>query len=156
MAVVFICLVVMLFATVLVWESGRELRGRVLRPAGLFLWLIAGNWTAKLGGLLVSIGTGALLRYLMLNFDLPAHAKIMAGVAIVAVLGTTSAMLSVHSGRRAISLSLAGASLGGAYLTTRPTRIKCPADTFRSIPLSHEGLIALSASYWRVRSMQTS
>jgi hypothetical protein len=115
--VAFICVVVMLFAMVFAWEAGSGLGGRSLRPAGLFLWLIAGNWTAKIGGLLVSIGTGALLRYLMLNLNLPAHAKIMAGVVIAAVLGTTSAMLSAHSRRRAISLALAGASLGVAYLT---------------------------------------
>jgi uncharacterized membrane protein len=115
--VAFICVVIMLFATVLFWEADSGSRGRALRPAGLLLWLIAGNWTAKLGGLLVSIGTGALLRYLMLNFNLPAHDKIIAGVAISAVLGTASAMLSSHSSRRAISLALAGASLGVAYLT---------------------------------------
>ncbi len=88
-----------------------------MQPVGLFRWLIAGNWTAKLGGLLVSIGAGALLRYVMLNLHFPAHSKIMGGVALVAVLGTASAVLSAYSNRRAISLALAGASLGVAYLT---------------------------------------
>jgi hypothetical protein len=113
----FICVVVMLFVMVLVWEADSGLRGRVLRPAGLLRWLIAGNWTAKLGGLLVSLGSGALLRYLMLHFNLPAHVKIMSGVVIAAALGTGSAMLSARPNRRAVSLALAGASLGVAYLT---------------------------------------
>ena len=117
MAVAFICVVVMLFAMVLVWEAGPETRNRIVRPAGLFRWLTAGNWTAKLGGLLVSIGSGALLRYLMLSFNCPPPVKIMAGVLITAVLGTASAVLSTRSNRRAISLALAGASLGVAYLT---------------------------------------
>lgn len=117
MEMVFICVVVMLFALVLVWEADFPLRGKVLRPVGLLRWLIAGNWTAKLGGLLVSIGSGALLRYLMLHFNLPAHVKIMAGVVIAAALGTGSAMLSARPNRRAVSLALAGASLGVAYLT---------------------------------------
>jgi uncharacterized membrane protein len=116
-AVAFICVVVMGFAMVLVWEAGPGVRHRTLRPAGLFRWLVAGNWTAKLGGLLVSMGTGALLRYLMLNFNCPPPVKIMAGVMIAAVLGTASAVLAPHPRRRAISLALGGASLGVAYLT---------------------------------------
>src|SRR6185437_15987180 len=102
---------VVLFAMVLLWEVDSGSRRRVLQPAGLFRWLIAGNWTAKIGGLLVSIGAGALLRWLMLNFDLSARAKITAGVVIAAVLAAASAVLSARSNRRALSIALAGASL---------------------------------------------
>ena len=62
MAAAFIVVVVMLFATVLLWRDEPGLKSKALRPAGLFMWLIAGNRVAKLGGLLVTLGTGALLR----------------------------------------------------------------------------------------------
>ena len=99
--------------------DGVALGGRLRIPAEglaacrLVRWLIAGNWTTKIGGLLVSIGAGALL----LNFDLSARAKITAGVLIAAVLAAASAVLSARSNRRALSIALAGASLGVAYLT---------------------------------------
>ena len=99
MAVAFIVVVVMLFATVLLWEDEPGLKGRALRPAGLFMWLIAGNWIAKLGGLLVTLGTGALLRYLMLNIELPVRFKILAGVVIAAATGLSVTSVAVGGSR---------------------------------------------------------
>lgn len=117
MALAFVGAVAVLFVAVLIVEGGFGNTEPALRPAGLLRWLIAGNWTAKLGALLLSIGTGALLRYLMLNVQLPAADKLLAGVAVTAILGVASGALAVHSRRRAISLALAGAALAVAYLT---------------------------------------
>jgi uncharacterized membrane protein len=117
MALAFICGVALLFVGVLLVEGGFGSEEPALRPAGLLRWLVTGNWTAKFGALLLTIGTGALLRYLMLNVQLPPADKLMAGVVITAILGVSSGVLAVHSRRRAISLALAGAALAVAYLT---------------------------------------
>jgi uncharacterized membrane protein len=115
MALAFVCCVAALFAVVFIFETESGPGTAALQPAGLLRWFMAGNWTAKLGGLLLSIGTGALLRYLMLNIELPPLAKIMAGVAMATLLGTVSGVLATRS--RAISLALAGAAIAVAYLT---------------------------------------
>ena len=117
MALVFICSVVALFALLFVWEADPETRASSLRPAGLLGWFVSGNWLAKVGALLVSVGTGALLRYLMLTLVFPPTVKLMAGVAMATSLGIGSAALTPHRRRRAISLALAGAALAVAYLT---------------------------------------
>ena len=117
MALAFICGVALLFVGVLLVEGGFGSEEASLRPAGLLRWLVTGNWTAKFGALLLTIGTGALLRYLMLNVQLPPADKLMAGVAITAILGVLSGVLTANSHRRAISLALAGAALAVAYLT---------------------------------------
>jgi hypothetical protein len=116
MALAFVTGVLALFALVLVWERPSDPDQR-LRPAGLLRWMMAGNWTAKPGALLLSIGSGALLRYLMLNVTYPPVFKIMAGVAIAAALGIAAALLAARPQRRAISLALSGASLAVCYLT---------------------------------------
>ncbi|HTY94798.1 MAG TPA: DUF2339 domain-containing protein [Steroidobacteraceae bacterium] len=113
MALAFICGVMALFGLVLLSEGERP----TLRPAGLLRWFISGNWTAKLGGLLLSIGSGALLRYLMLHIAYPPAVKIMAGVAIATAFGATGAVMAAQPRRRAISLALSGASLAVGYLT---------------------------------------
>jgi uncharacterized membrane protein len=117
MALVFICGVVVLFAVLFIWEVAPEISESSLHPAGLLRWLASGNWPAKVGALLVSIGTGALLRYLMLTLRFPPAGKLMAGVAMATGLGIASAALAPHPRRRAISLALAGAALAVAYLT---------------------------------------
>lgn len=117
MAIAFVCGVLALFALVLFWEAERRPGGAHLQPAGLVRWLTTGNWTAKLGAILLSLGTGALLRYLMLNVALPAAAKLAAGILIAAALGSASAVLAKRPQRRALSLALAGAALAVAYLT---------------------------------------
>jgi uncharacterized membrane protein len=116
MTLAFITGVLALFALVLLWERPSDPDQR-LRPASLLRWMMAGNWTAKLGALLLSIGSGALLRYLMLNVAYPPVLKIMAGIAIAAALGIAGAMLAARPQRRAISLALSGASLAVCYLT---------------------------------------
>jgi uncharacterized membrane protein len=117
MALAFMCAVAVLFAALLIVEGGFASMGPTLRPAGLLKWLMAGNWTAKLGALLLSIGSGALLRYLMLHVQVPAADKLLTGVAVTGILGIASGALAAHSRRRAISLALGGAALGVAYLT---------------------------------------
>jgi uncharacterized membrane protein YdcZ (DUF606 family) len=57
MTLAFITGVIVLFALVLVWERPTDPDQR-LRPASLLRWMMAGNWTAKLGALLLSIGSG--------------------------------------------------------------------------------------------------
>jgi uncharacterized membrane protein len=116
MALVFVCGVALLFALVLVCESepGTD---APLRPAGLLRWLLSGNWTAKLGALLLTIGSGALLRYLMLNLSYPPALKILSGAALATLFGIAGALLAARPGRRAISLALTGAALAVAYLT---------------------------------------
>src|SRR5438445_13033423 len=108
MALVFICGVVVLFTVLFIWEAAPETRESSLHPAGLFRWLAGGNWPAKVGALLISIGTGALLRYLMLTLRFPPAGKLMAGVAMATGLSIASAALAPHPRRRAISLALAG------------------------------------------------
>jgi uncharacterized membrane protein len=117
MSLVFICSVVALFAVLFVWEAAPETRKSSLHPAGLLRWFVSGNWLAKVGALLVSIGAGALLRYLMLTLQFPPTGKLMSGVAMGAVLGIVSGALAATPRRRAISLALAGAALAIAYLT---------------------------------------
>ena len=116
-ALLFICAIAALFALVLAWEAGRDGTTQALRPAGLLSWFIGGNWPAKAGALLLTIGTGALLRYLMLNIDFPASGKLMTGVLVATALGAGSAALKRQPKRRPIHLALGGAALGVAYLT---------------------------------------
>lgn len=116
-ALLFIGAIAALFALVLAWEAGRDGTALALRPAGLLSWFVAGNWPAKAGALLLTIGTGALLRYLMLNIDFPASGKLMAGVLVATALGVGSAALRRQAQRRPIHLALGGAALGVAYLT---------------------------------------
>ena len=116
-ALLFICAIAALFALVLAWEAGRDGTTQALRPAGLLSWFIGGNWPAKAGALLLTIGTGALLRYLMLNIDFPASGKLMTGVLVATALGAGSAALKSQPKRRPIHLALGGAALGVAYLT---------------------------------------
>jgi len=115
-ALAFICGVALLFALLLVCE-GQPGSDEPLRPAGLLRWLISGNWTAKLGALLLTIGSGALLRYLMLNLSYPAALKMLTGAALAALFGVAAALLAARPGRRALSLALTGAALAVAYLT---------------------------------------
>jgi uncharacterized membrane protein len=117
MTLVFICSVVVLFAVLFIWETAPETRRSSFFPVGLFRWLVSGNWLAKVGALLVSIGAGALLRYLMLTLRFPPTGKLMAGVVMATGLGIASAVLTSNPRRRAISLALAGAALAIAYLT---------------------------------------
>lgn len=117
MTFAFLFTIAVLFALVLSWEAGPERKALMLRPVGLITWFVSGNWPAKVGAGLMLIGTGALLRYLLLNIDFPASGKLFAGVAIATALGVSSAAIKANPKRRAVHLALGGAALGVAYLT---------------------------------------
>jgi len=109
---VFLLVIAAVFASVLALEGDGE---RLRRgPAGLLSWLIRGNWPAKVGGGLMIIGVGALLRYAAINLDVPAAMKLAVGIGATLVLGVASA---ASSRRRAVSLALGGSAFGVAYLT---------------------------------------
>lgn len=114
---VFLFCIAALFVGVFSWES--RARGETLgvRPAGLLSWLVSGNWPAKVGAGLLTIGTGALLRYLMLNVDFHPKWKLFSGVMIATVLGAAASLVRKQPKRRAVYLALVGAALGVAYLT---------------------------------------
>ena len=56
---VFLFCIAALFAGVFSWESQARGEGLSLRPAGLLSWVASGNWPAKVGAGLLTIGTGA-------------------------------------------------------------------------------------------------
>ncbi len=116
-ALAFCCGILVLFAVLITWEAEPDQRRDLLRPAGLWRWLISGNWTAKVGAGLLIVGSGALLRYLMLNIEFPPPGKLMAGGVLSLLLGMASAALASQPRRRAVQLALGGAALGVAYLT---------------------------------------
>jgi hypothetical protein len=111
-SLVFLLVIAAVFASVLALEGGDERIGR--GPAGLLSWLIRGNWPAKVGGGLMIIGVGALLRYAALHVDVPAQLKLGVGIGATFALGVASSMTTR---RRAVSLALGGAAFGVAYLT---------------------------------------
>ena len=87
-ALVFLLVVTAVFASVLALEGGDPRFAR--RPAGLLSWIASGNWPAKIGGGLMIIGVGALLRYAAINFDVPDQYKLAVGIVAAAVLGIGS------------------------------------------------------------------
>jgi hypothetical protein len=100
------------FASVLALEGdGDRLRRG---PAGLLSWITRGNWPAKVGGGLMIIGVGALLRYAAVNLDVPPGLKLGTGIGGTALLALVSSMTTR---RRAVSLALGGSAFGVAYLT---------------------------------------
>lgn len=62
------------------------------------------------------MGFGALLRYMMLNIELSSQLKILFGCECSLVLSILSLILGMQSVRPVVSLALAGAALGVAYL----------------------------------------
>ncbi len=110
-------IIVALFAILFVYESENDGKKIPAGAAGLFTWLISGNWPAKVGAGLVIIGVGALLRYIFANIDLPPELKLGGGVVASAILGLGAMRLKSQPKRRAIHLALAGAAFGVAYLT---------------------------------------
>jgi hypothetical protein len=115
-ALAFLASVAAIFIAVLAIEDGeRELR--LQRPAGLLTWLTRGNWPAKVGGALIIVGVGALLRYALLNIDIAPQLKLTAGIVIALALGLGSQFVPAGNAKRAISLALGGAAFGVAYLT---------------------------------------
>jgi uncharacterized membrane protein len=114
-ALVFLLVITAVFASVLALEGADE--RLVRRPAGLLSWIASGNWPAKIGGGLMIVGVGALLRYAAINFDVPDQVKIWVGILAAAVLGAGSFVTAAQPRQRAISLALGGAAFGIAYLT---------------------------------------
>ena len=116
-ALAFLCGIVVLFIGLLAYES--EDGGARLRDSqrGLLNWLTSDNWPAKVGGVLMVIGIGALLRYVLLHTQVPADMKIAVGVVLAAALGYLSYQLQALPARRGLHLALAGAAGGVAYLT---------------------------------------
>jgi uncharacterized membrane protein len=114
-ALVFLLVITTVFATVLALEGGDERLAR--RPTGLLSWIASGNWPAKIGGGLMIVGVGALLRYAAINFDIADQYKIGVGILAAALLGVGSFLAAAQPRQRAISLALGGAAFGIAYLT---------------------------------------
>lgn len=114
-ALIFLSVIAGVFVAVVALEGGEPTLSR--RPRGLLTWVASGNWPAKIGGALMVVGIGALLRYAAINFDVPASVKIGLGIVATAALGFGSFLTSGRAERRAISLALGGAAFGVAYLT---------------------------------------
>ena len=112
---IFLSVIVAVFVAVVALEGGDPLLER--RPRGLLTWIVSGNWPAKIGGALMVVGVGALLRYAAINFDVPAVLKLTLGIAATAALGFGSFLTAHNTQRRVISLALGGAAFGVAYLT---------------------------------------
>jgi len=102
---------------ILVLEVDARNELRIHRPTGLFTWITSGNWPAKVGGALIIVGVGALLRFAALQIDVPPMSKLISGVVIAMALGLASTFVSGGGTRRAVSLCLGGAAFGVAYLT---------------------------------------
>lgn len=116
-SLILISVVVGMFALLLTWETITDDKQVRIRPAGLLTWITSGNWPAKVGAGLLIVGIGALLRYALINIEMPPELKLGSGIVAAAVLGFISMLMKNQPGRRAIHLSLAGAAFGVAYLT---------------------------------------
>jgi uncharacterized membrane protein len=114
-ALTFLSVIAAVFTAVVVLEGGDPALPR--RPRGLLIWIASGNWPAKIGGALLIVGAGALLRYAAINFDVPASLKLATGIVAAAALGFASFMVAGNARRRALSLAVGGAAFGVAYLT---------------------------------------
>ncbi len=116
-ALAFLACLAVIFTFVLATEDSAFFRQMEHRPSGLLSWLTRGNWPAKVGAMLVIVGVGALLRYALLNIDIPPQMKLISGVAIALALGLISMYVPEGPTKRAVSLALAGAAFGVTYLT---------------------------------------
>lgn len=114
---VFLFAIAFIIGSVLAMEGGGAAGVEIRRPTGLFTWLSSGNWPAKIGGGLLVVGIGALLRYAAINFDIAPSVKLATGIVAAAVLGFASIATGRGAAQRAVSLALSGAAFGVAYLT---------------------------------------
>ncbi len=112
----FAVLIACVFGLMLAWEAPSGTAAQ-LRQTGLWRWLVSGNWPAKVGAGLLMLGVGALMRYSMLNIDVPATIKLASGMAAAIALGSASFALRAAARHRALHVALAGAALGVCYLT---------------------------------------
>ncbi len=113
---IFLFAVTVIFGAVLAMEVS-EGEADALRPRGLISWLTGGNWPAKIGGGLLVVGIGALLRYALVNFDVEPVYKLALGLVLSGALGLSATLTRIGSSHRAVSLALGGAAFGVAYLT---------------------------------------
>ena len=103
---------------ILALEADARSQLRIPRPTGLLTWITSGNWPAKVGGALIIVGVGALLRFAAIEIDVPPMSKLVSGIVMAMALGFASAFVRNEGGaRRAVSLCLGGAGFGVAYLT---------------------------------------
>jgi uncharacterized membrane protein len=114
-ALIFLIVIAAVFVAEFALEGGDPALER--RPRGLLTWIVSGNWPAKIGGALMIVGVGALLRYAAINFDAPPSVKLGFGIAAAAALGFGSFFTAGMAQRRVFSLALGGAAFGVAYLT---------------------------------------
>jgi hypothetical protein len=139
-ALIFLSVIAAVFVSVIALEGGDPALER--RPRGLLTWITSGNWPAKIGGGLMVVGVGALLRYAAINFDVPALFKVGFGIAAAAALGFGSFLTAGDAQRRVVSLALGGAAFGVAYLTAYSA-----FALFGYLPtLQGLGLLALTAA----------
>lgn len=117
LSTLFVISAVCLFGLLFAFESAGDSSQPRFRPAGLITWLISGNWPAKVGAGLLILGVGALLRYALLNIDVPPELKLGSGFVAAAVLGAAALALKSRPERRAIYLALGGTAFAVAYLT---------------------------------------
>jgi hypothetical protein len=115
-ALIFLFVVAVIFGLILAVEVQDEETQLARRPLGLVGWLTGGNWPAKIGGALIVVGCGALLRFALINLAFPPVFKLAGGVGAAGLLGL-GATVTRGAGRRAVSLALGGAAFGVAYLT---------------------------------------
>lgn len=116
-ALAFLGALVAIFFVVLAIEADGDGPLKLHRPAGLFTWLTRGNWPAKIGGALIIVGVGALLRFALINLEFAPELKLSAGIVIALLLGLASMLVPEGSTKRPVSLALGGAAFGVAYLT---------------------------------------
>ncbi len=116
-ALVFLFAVAVIFGAVLAIEVRDSEPEAQRRPLGLIAWLTGGNWPAKVGGGLLVVGVGSLLRYALINLDVAPSIKLATGVVAAGLLGLAAMLTRLGSARRAVSLALGGAAFGVAYLT---------------------------------------
>lgn len=107
----------LLFALLLAIESGGNASQQRLKAIGLVTWISSGNWPAKVGSGLLILGVGALLRYALLNIEVPPELKLGSGFVVAGGLSALAWALKRRPERRAIHLALAGSAFGVAYLT---------------------------------------
>lgn len=115
-ALAFAVLIACLFGLMLMWESPAGGRAG-LRQTGLARWLVGGNWPAKVGAGLMLLGTGALLRYALLNLSAPPLTKLAGGLVLAVALAAAAFALRAAPRHRALHVALVGAALGVCYLT---------------------------------------
>lgn len=116
-ALFFVCLVACIFAGVVIAESQDGAVRSMRFGSGLVGWLVSGNWPAKVGGGLLIIGVGALIRYALLHVQVEPPIKLASGALTSATLLAAAHVVRSRFGRREIAIALAGAAFGVAYLT---------------------------------------